>query len=373
MTRQVRPTWAEIDLGVLAANVRALKACAGRAALMAVVKADAYGHGAVQVALRAREAGAEWLGVAIPEEGFALRRAGVDGPILVLGWTPPGQAAAVVEEGLAATVSSLEGAKAFSRVADAGLEARVHLKVDTGMGRLGILPGPAGREEALAILNLRGVRVEGIYTHFATADDADKTFALRQLEVFLDFVEELGRYGATFAMRHAANSAALLDLPQSHLDMVRPGLALYGYLPSPHVSRKVPLRPPLSWKTRVSHVKRLPAGSSVGYGATFRTTRPTMVATLPVGYADGYPRLLSNNAEVLVGGRRCPVIGRVCMDQMMVEVPDALKVSVGEEVVLLGSQGAQTVDADELAGRAGTIAHEILTGLSPRVPRVYLH
>jgi alanine racemase len=369
----LRPTWAEVDLGILAGNVRALKACAHPGtALMAVVKADGYGHGAVQVARAAQAAGAEWLGVAIPEEGFELRRAGIGGPILILGWTPPAQAAWVVEADLTATVFSLAGARDLVLAARAAGMARVHLKVDTGMGRLGVLTGQEGLAEAMDICQMTGLNVEGAFTHLATADEADGTFALRQLELFQDFLGRLERQGVSFALRHAANTAALASFPGSHFDLVRPGLGLYGYLPSPYVTPVPGLRPALTWKTRVSHLKVLPAGSPVGYGRTYHTTGPTTIATLPVGYADGYPRSLSNAADVLLRSRRCPIAGRVCMDQLMVEVPDGLPVRVGDEVVLLGQQGGEVIDADELAGKAGTIAHEILTGIGPRVPRVYL-
>ncbi len=369
----LRPTWAEVDLEVLAGNVRALKACTRPGtALMAVVKADGYGHGAVQVARTAQAAGAEWLGVAIPEEGIELRRAGIGGPILLLGWTPPAQAACVVEADLTATVFSLAGARDLASAARGAGVARAHLKVDTGMGRLGVLTGREGLAEAMAICRLPGLNVEGAFTHFATADEADGTFALRQLELFQDFLGRLEGQGVSFALRHAANTAALVNYPGSRFDLVRPGLGLYGYLPSPHVTPVPGLRPAMTWKTRVSHVKVLPAGFPVGYGRTYYTTRPATIATLPVGYADGYPRSLSSAADVLLHSRRCPIAGRVCMDQLMVEVPDGLQVRVGDEVVLLGQQGGEVVDADELAGKAGTIAHEILTGVGPRVPRIYL-
>ena len=369
----LRPTWAEVDREVLAGNIRALKSCTRPGtALMAVVKADGYGHGAVQVARTAQAAGAEWLGVAIPEEGLELRQAGIGGPILVLGWTPPAQAASVVQADLTATVFSLAAARDLALAAGGAGVVRVHLKVDTGMGRLGVLTGREGLAEAMAICRLPGLNVEGAFTHFATADEPDRTFTLRQLELFQDFLARLEQHGVTFALRHAANTAALVDLPGSHLDLVRPGLGLYGYLPSRHLKRPPGLRPPLTWKTTVAHVKVLPAGSPVGYGRTYYTARPTTIATLPVGYADGYPRSLSNAADVLLHSRRCRVAGQVCMDQLMVEVPDGLEVRVGDEVVLLGQQGGEGIDADELAGRAGTIAHEILTGIGPRVPRVHL-
>ncbi|HCC33118.1 MAG TPA: alanine racemase, partial [Clostridiales bacterium] len=343
------------------------------AALMAVVKADGYGHGVLEVARTAQAAGAEWLGVAIPEEGLQLRRAGIGGPILVLGWTPPAQAASAVQADLTLTVSSLAAARDLAFAARGAGLARVHLKVDTGMGRLGVLTGREGLAEAVAICRLPGLRVEGAFTHFAAADEPDRTFTLRQLELFQDFLARLEEHQVTFALRHAANTAALIDLPESHLDLVRPGLGLYGYLPSRHLRPPPGLRPALTWRTQVSHVKILPAGSPVGYGRTYQTVRPTIIATLPVGYADGYPRSLSSAADVLLHSRRCRVAGRVCMDQLMVEVPDGLDIRVGDEVILLGQQGGDSIDADELAGRAGTIAHEILTGIGPRVPRVHLH
>jgi alanine racemase len=363
-----------VDLAILDGNIRILKGCTRPGvALMAVVKADAYGHGLLPVAAMAQAAGAEWLGVAIPEEGLQLRRAGIAGPILALGWTPPGQAALVVQADLTATVSSLVAARDLAAAAGGTGKARAHLKVDTGMGRLGVLTGPEGLAEALAICRLPNLSVEGIFTHLATADELDRTFAFRQLELFQDFLLRLERQGVTFALRHAANTAALVEFPDSHLDMVRPGLGLYGYLPARHLTRPQGLRPALTWRTQVSHVKVLPAGSPVGYGRTYRTVRPTVIATLPVGYADGYPRSLSNCADVLLHSRRCRIAGRVCMDQLMVEVPDGIDVRVGDEVVLLGRQGGDCIDADELAERSGTIAHEVLTGIGPRVPRVYDH
>ncbi|HSW09403.1 MAG TPA: alanine racemase [Bacillota bacterium] len=370
----IRPTCAEVDLEVLAGNIRALKdSTRPGAALMAVVKADGYGHGALQVARTAQAAGAEWLGVAIPEEGLQLRRAGIGGPILVLGWTPPAQAASAVQADLTLTVSSLAAARDLALAARGAGLARVHLKVDTGMGRLGVLAGREGLAEAVAICRLPGLSVEGAFTHFAAADEPDRTFTYRQLELFQDFLARLEQHRITFALRHAANTAALVDLPESHLDLVRPGLGLYGYLPSQHVQRPPGLRPALTWRTQVSHVKVLPAGSPVGYGRTYHTVRPTVIATLPVGYADGYPRSLSNAGDVLLHSRRCRIAGRVCMDQLMVEVPDGMDIRVGDEVILLGRQGGDSIDADELAARAGTIAHEILTGIGPRVPRVHLH
>jgi alanine racemase len=366
----LRPTWAEVDLGALASNVRALRARAGRARLMAVVKADAYGHGAVPVARAALAAGAERLGTAIVEEALELRRAGIDAPVLVLGWTPPERTAEALAAGIELTVTRLEDGAAMAAAARrAGAQLSVHAKVDTGMSRLGF--AAAGAADAVAALAaLPGLRLAGVYTHFATADEADLGGARHQLQSFLEVLGRLEASGVAVPLRHAANTAAILRLPESHLDMVRAGIGLYGYVPSPEVPR-AGLSPVLSWRSRVALVKRLPPGSGVSYNHTYVTPAAETVATLPVGYADGFPRSLSGRGEVLVRGRRAPVRGRVCMDQIVVSVDAIPGVQVGDEVVLIGAQGCDVLTADDLAAAAGTISYEILCGIGRRVPRLH--
>ncbi|MBX6377101.1 MAG: alanine racemase [Clostridia bacterium] len=365
-----RPTWVEVDLDAVEHNARLLKARVGpNVALMAVVKADGYGHGAVPVAAAAVAGGATWLGVAMPEEGLALREAGIDAPILILGWTPPEQAELAIAYDLTQTVFSAETAEVAAAAArSVGRPARVHVKVDTGMGRLGFRADDPGATAAIQAVAARPeLVVEGIYTHFASAED-DVAYTRHQLHDFLRLLERLEVTGCRFRYRHAANSAAIWTLPESHLDLVRSGISLYGY-GGPEGSG---LRPVLSWLCRISQVKDLPAGSTVSYGRTYRTSGPERVAVLPVGYADGYVRGLSNRGCVLIRGKRVPVRGRVCMDQVVVSVDGVGDVCPGEEVVLVGRRGDGVITAEDLAQWAGTISYEILCGISRRVPRVYL-
>ncbi|MHB8757063.1 MAG: alanine racemase [Bacillota bacterium] len=371
--RPDRPAWAEVDLGAIAHNVKELiRVKEPRVKFMAVVKANGYGHGAVPVAKAALAAGAEWLGVAILSEALELRRAGLAGPVLALGFTPPEQSDAVVANDISQTVYTVEAARALSEAAArAGRPARVHLKVDTGMGRLGVTPDEAGLAVTRAIAGLPGLILEGVFTHFATADAVDKGYARAQFERFAAFLARLEAAGLRFGLRHAANSAALIDLPETHLDLVRAGIAIYGLYPSDEVERRVDLRPAMSLKVRVAHVKEVPAGTGVSYGRTFVTGHPSVIATLPIGYADGYPRSLSSRGVVLVRGRRAPIIGRVCMDQCMADVTGIPGVTPGDEVVLMGRQGDEAVTADDLARLEGTINYEVVCDITARVPRVY--
>jgi len=378
--------WAEIDLEAIAANIRALKALTAEGTrFMAVVKADAYGHGAVAVARQALAAGADWLAVARVEEGIALRQAGIQAPILVFGYTPPASAADLLAHDLAATVYDYDTAQAYSRVAVAtDRNLRLHLKVDTGMGRLGMRPevhhfSATGKAVsgnpvfvADAIAHLPGIVLEGVYTHFAAADHADRSFTLDQLERFTDFLDHLYYAGIEIPLRHAANSAATIALPDSHLDMVRCGIAIYGLYPSAAVGPgQVALTPAMAFKCRVVQVKAVEAGFPVSYGMTHVTEASTVIATVAAGYADGLSRRLSNSGEMLVRGRRVPIVGRVCMDLTMLDtgaVPDA---QVGDEVVIFGRQGDETICVDDVAARLGTINYEVVTGVGARVPRVY--
>ncbi|MCU0564225.1 MAG: alanine racemase [Desulfobacterales bacterium] len=378
--------WAEVDLEAIAANVRELRRLTDpRAKVMAVVKADGYGHGACEVARAALAAGAEWLGVARLHEAVRLRESGLAAPLLVLGYTPPEDAGRLVEYDLRQCVYSLAAAEAYSAAAGRrGGRIRVHLKVDTGMGRLGLVPavlagvggpGSVGDElarTAVAIARLPGLELEGIFTHFAASDSADKTHARGQLQLFLEVLARLKRDGLEVAVRHAANSAAVIELPESHLDLVRPGIALYGLRPSDEVDlSRVRLTPAMALKTRIVHLKQVPAGTCVSYGMTHRTPAPTVIATIPTGYADGYRRLLSSRGEMLVGGRRVPVVGRVCMDLTMLDVGAVPSPRVEDEVVIFGRQGGETITADDLARALGTINYEIVCDLTPRVMRVY--
>jgi alanine racemase len=367
----LRETRADIDLLALAANVEVAKRLAGRAAVMAVVKADAYGHGAVPVARTALGAGATWLGVALPEEGAALREAGVTAPILVLGPLAPAEAALPLAHDLDQCVSDVGQIEALRAAARAmGRTARVHLKVDTGMGRVGLQPAEIPRV-AEALRAAEGVRVRGLMTHFAEAEAEDLAHTRMQLSRFDAAWRACRAAGLPIELRHAANSAGLLFVPEARLDLVRPGLLLYGYHPRGAGAGEPALRPALRLRTAIRQLKDLPRGASLSYGRTFIAPRDARIALLPIGYADGWSRLLSNRAHVLVRGRRAPVVGRVCMDLTLVDVTEVPGAAVGDEVVLIGRQGDDAITADEVAVLQGTISYEVLCRLGPRVPRTY--
>ena len=369
----MRPTAAEIDLRAIARNVGCAVRMAGPdAAVMAVVKADGYGHGAVPVARTALASGATWLGVAIPEEAAPLRAAGLECRILVLGPIPPEQAELVVILRLDQCVTDPGQAEALARAA--ARRDRVvplHLKIDTGMGRVGVAPcqapGVAGRIAALS-----GVRLDGVMTHFAEAEAEDQAFTRAQLASFNATLKALRAAGVRPGLRHAANSAGLLYVPEARLDLVRPGIMLYGCHPRGGGCRDPELAPALRLRTAVSQVKDVSRGDSVSYGRTFIATRDTRVATLPLGYADGVGRLLSNRGQVLIRGQRASVIGRVCMDMLMVDATAIPDVEIGDEAVLIGRQGDAEIGADEVAALLGTISYEVLCRIGPRVPRVYI-
>jgi alanine racemase len=365
-----RPTWVEIDLAAIGENVSRLKAIAHPAALMAVLKADAYGHGAIRAARTALLHGADYLATACLGEAVALRRHGIVAPILILGFTPPWQAQEIVRHDLTATVYSLETVRHLARaVQTLGRgPARVQIKVDTGMGRLGLLPpdAPAFVETIRAIPE---VEIEGVFTHFACADADDPTPTQRQIARFNAVLDEIGRDGWQPRYVHAANSAGIFRFPEARYSMVRAGIALYGLDPSGNVRCPEGFRPALTFKTLVAQVKDLPAGSPISYGGTFVTQRPSRIAVLPVGYGDGFRRSPRNWREVLVRGRRVPIVGVVCMDMCMVDVTDAPGVRVGDEVVLIGRQGQDEISVAEVAQKVGTISYEVVTQILARVPR----
>lgn len=375
MDMRFRPTRAEINLDNLQHNISEIKRITSSGAfLCAVVKADAYGHGAVEVANTALSCGARYLAVAILEEAVFLREAGIKAPILILGFTPEEQFDKIVEYGITQTVYNLNSAKLLSKKAkECGVKAKVHIKLDTGMSRIGFPARTSCLTDIEEIFKLPGIEVEGVFTHFAKADERDKSFTKEQYEKFDMIIKALDSRGFRIPIKHVANSAAIIDLPEMHLDMVRPGIVLYGIYPSDEVKReKINLKPVMSFKTRVSHVKRVPAGTPISYGGTFVTKRESVIATLPVGYADGYPRLLSSRAEVLIKGKRAPIVGRICMDQCMVDVTDVPGVMPGDDVELFGEGKNGGVTADEIARIVGTIPYEIVCGISKRVPRIYI-
>lgn len=368
-----RPTWAEIDLGAVRHNLHRIREAAGKAKIMAVVKANAYGHGMFEICKVCLEEKVEYFGVASLDEALAIRRENIKNPVLVLGYVPPCYAGMVVENDISSTVFNWQGAKALSEAAvKQGQKARVHLKIDTGMGRLGFLPDEKSLKDIEKIAHLPGIFIEGIFTHFATADAEDKSFAHEQLARFNNLVKKLEDKGVKIPLKHCSNSAALMDIPEAHFDMIRAGIVLYGLYPSDKVNRsRLQVIPVMRLKSRISFLKVLPPGHTVSYGRTYCCTSPTKVATVPIGYADGYSRLLSNKAWAVVRGVKVPLIGTVCMDQCMFDVTAVEGVKEGDEVILFG-RAEDGITADDLASIIGTINYEIVSCIGPRVPRVYI-
>jgi len=371
LRRPGRPAWVEIDLGAVAHNTQRLIELAGPGVqVMAVLKADAYGHGAARVARTALNNGATWVGVACLGEAIDLRETGISAPILSLGYTPPWQAREAVRYDVSTTLYSLDLATALSRAAaDLGRPARVHVKVDTGMGRLGLWPDEVP-SFVRATRALPGLTVEGLFTHFATADAADLSYTREQLAAFRGVIAALRAQDLLPPLVHAANSAAALRVPESRLNMIRPGIAIMGLNPSAEAPLPSGFRAALSFKCALAQVKDLPPGAPVGYGCTWRAQRPSRIGVIPVGYADGFRRAPANWGEVLVRGRRAPLVGSVCMDQSMIDVTDVPDARAGDEVVLIGSQGEDAITADEVAARLGTISYEVVSAILARVPRI---
>jgi len=369
-----RPTACYVDLDALRWNFRQIREKIGPGVrVLSVVKADAYGHGAREVARALAAAGSESFGVATLEEGVELRAAGIRSPILVLAGVYPEQLGEFIQHRLTPAICETEAFKQLEKEARRrGVTLNFHLKVDTGMGRIG-LPSAEVERWLPEMGQLESLKLEGLFSHFSQAENVEGSYTQSQLKAFQLVLKRLRSAGYNPPWVHLANSAAVITLPSAHFTMVRPGLMLYGAYPSPVMASQVALKPVLSWRTRVLQLKRVPEGSSISYGQTFVTQRESSIATLPVGYADGYPRLLSNRGEVLIRGQRAPVAGRICMDLTMVDVTDIRGVEQGDEVVLLGAQGKAAISADEMARWAETISYEIFTSISDRVPRIHYH
>lgn len=367
--------YAGIDLDALKYNVEGIKRCKAESAmLMGVIKANAYGHGAKVFAHELDSMGFDWFAVATVDEGIELRRDGIEQPILVLGYTCEAQYPDMVQWEITPTIYSLDMAKAFdAAAAKAGKVVNIHIKIDTGMSRIGFLPGEKSLDEIEKIHELRHLRIQGMFTHFACADMRDKTHVGHQIEKFHQMIDGVRQREIPVEIFHCSNSASIMELPSEHMNLVRAGIILYGLYPSNEMEEKrLPLKPVMSLYSHIVHVKEVPEGVTVGYGATYVTERPTRIATVPVGYADGYPRSLSNRAFVLIHGRRVPIIGRVCMDQFMVDVTDMLQVSVGDVVTLIGQDGEETLSVEEISEMAGSFNYEFVCDVSRRVPRVYI-
>lgn len=371
-----RPTWAEIDLDALAANFHLVRNHVGAdVKVMAVVKADAYGHGAGQCARRLAAEGADWFGVALPEEGIELRQAGIQQPILSLGGFWPGQEQACIQYGLVPVVYRLDMVETINRAAgEAGVVADVHLKIDTGMGRLGVRYD-ATHDFIEALRTFKNIRLDGVMTHFAAADDPDQEcFTTDQVTRFREAVGELRESGYNPTYEDLANSAATHSKPASWGNMVRPGGVLYGLWRDVLPPQPVPprLRPVMSVHTRIMLLKGINKGETLGYGCTFEASRESLVATLPIGYNDGYVRAMSNRGRAIVRGTFAPVVGRISMDMTLVDVTDVPGVALNDRVTLIGEDGGLSIPAEDIAKTAGTISYEITCGISERVPRFYL-
>jgi alanine racemase len=371
-SKLTRPVWAEVNLDNIKFNLNQVKKNVPEETLiMAVVKADAYGHGVIPVAEAAVEAGADRLAVALPEEGQELREAGFELPIQILGEVLPGQVSILVNNELIPTISKIETVELLDKLAEEkGIIKKVHVKVDTGMGRIGVFPDNA-IDFIKEIMSFKNIEVEGLMTHFAKADEEDKEYTYNQWDQFQMVIDRLAEENIEIPIKQAANSATIIDLPHMALNMVRPGIMMYGLRPSHEVDQDFTLKPALSWKAKIVYLKEVPPGTGISYGATYITEDKAKIATIPMGYADGYSRLLSNKGEVLINGQRAPIRGRVCMDQFMVEVTHIDDVEIGDEVVLIGKQGNAEFSATEMADIIGTINYEITCDITKRVPRIY--
>ena len=376
MTAEERPyhrVWAEIDLDAIRANISSARACMrDDTGFMAIIKADGYGHGAVPIA-HAIDDMVNAYGVAILEEGIELRQAGITKPILILGFTPHPLYEKMIRYEIDTACFTLEMAEQMSETAvNLGKTARVHIALDTGMSRIGFAPVEENLSVIEQIANLPGICIDGCFTHFARMDEKDKTWANRQFTRYMEFIQKLENRGIHIPVRHVSNSAGIMEMAEVHLDMVRDGICLYGLYPSEQVRKsRMPLQPAMQIRAQVTYVKTLPADTQVGYGGTYTTTGPTRVATIPVGYADGYPRALSNQGRVLIHGQSAPIIGRICMDQFMVDVSGISDVREGDLATLIGTDGDEHISVEEAADMAGSFNYEFVCDVSKRVPRVY--
>ena len=367
--------WAEVNLDNIAHNVREIRKIVDKKTeILGVVKADAYGHGVMEVAKVLLENGVSRLAVSMLDEAIQLRKNGIEVPILVLSYTDPGRAEEIIENDVTQTVFSHDLAESLSQAAQRlGKNIKIHIKIDTGMTRVGFMPGYSAVKNVISISKLPRIIVEGLFTHFASADEKDKTYTNMQFERFTTIINELNRVGVYIPVKHVCNSAGIIEFPHMHLNMVRPGIALYGLYPSSDVDReKINLKPAMTLKANIILVKEVEKDTSVSYGRIFKTNRESKIATIPIGYADGYTRLLTNKGEVLVNGQRAPIVGKICMDQCMVDITDIKgDVNVGDEVVLFGKQGEGEIKVEELAQSIGTINYEVVSIIGKRIPRVY--
>jgi alanine racemase len=379
MKEMLRRTWAQVNLNHLEHNLKKIKALVGsECKVMAVVKADGYGHGAVKASKVFEQSGADYFGVSNIDEAKQLRRNAVTKPILIFGYTPPENAGDLIDFSITQTVYDANVAKALSDAAvKRGTRIKVHIKVDTGMSRIGFLYHDPEKDrdvlnEVLKIASFPGIELEGVFTHFAVADEMKNKFTERQFFLFSHFYKELEKMGVIFPIKHCCNSAGVLNYPEYHLDMVRPGILLYGFTPNQKEMEIEGFYPAMELKTIVSHIKTVEEGTPVSYGMIYKTPCVKKIATLPIGYADGYSRILSNGAEVIIDGKRAQIVGRICMDQCMADVTAIDDVKQGDEATVFGKSGAETISVEEIAENLGTVNYEIICQIGKRVPRLYI-
>ncbi|MCI1944532.1 alanine racemase [Clostridium luticellarii] len=374
MFRNYRPVWEEVNLDNLTYNIGQIKSKVGHKRLIGVVKADAYGHGAFEVSQVLLENGVERLAVAVLDEAVELRQKGIKSPIMVLGIIPHTLIGDILDYDVETIAPSYEYACKLSKAAvDKGKTAKIHIAVDTGMGRIGFLINDDSVDEIYKISQLPNIEIQSLFSHFSTADELDKTYSQEQFEKYKLFYDKLMEKKIKINMRDIANSAAIMELPDTYCDSVRPGIIIYGYYPSNEVDKnELNIKPLMTLKASVVHVKTLEAGQYVGYGRKFQSKRKSVIATLPIGYADGYTRMLFGKAKVIINGKFAPVVGNICMDQCMVDVTDAGEVNVGDEVVLIGEKDGLRFNAEDIAKILGTISYEVLCMMSKRIPRVYI-
>lgn len=370
----LHPIWAEINLNNLIYNIDQIKKKSGNSEIIGVVKANAYGHGAVEISKVLLNHGINRLAVANIVEAIELRENEIKAPIILLGISEDYAIDALLEYDVEPTISTYEFAMNLNNKAKAlNKTVNIHIAMDSGMGRIGFRKNDKGLEDIINISKLSNLKIESIFSHFSTADSKDKSYSLRQLEIYNTFLDKLQEAGVYINKKNLSNSAAIIDLPESHYDYVRPGIIQYGYYPSDEVDKNhFDIKHVLTWKTKIIHIKEVEENEYIGYGQTFKTSRKTVVATLPVGYADGYSRGLSNKGKVIINGQLAPIIGNVCMDQFMVDITEIENVHLGNEVILLGSDGNVKFDADDIAKLTNTISYEVLCLIGRRAPRIYI-
>ena len=374
MKKILRPAWAEIDLDAIAYNTRNIKKLIGDKDIIAVVKANCYGHGVIDIIPTLLENGVSRFAVAMISEALEIRDNKITAPVMILGFTPLYLGEELINNNIEQTVYDLDYAKELSKIAlTLNKKAKIHIAIDTGMGRIGFLPNEKSIDNITEICSLEGIEVIGIFTHFSTSDEKDKEYSHEQFTKMLSVMDTLKKRGIDIPLKHVANSGAIIDLPDTYLDAVRAGIILYGYYPSDEIDKNnLALKPALTLKATITNVKTLEKDMYVSYGRTFKTSNETIVATIPVGYADGYLRKLAENGKVIIKGEFAPIIGRICMDQFMIDVTNIPDVKIGDEVILLGEKNGLKYNADDMAKKLDTINYEVTCMLKSRLPRVYI-